>query len=274
MTADAAALGLVAGSGSLPRAIARAARRRGRRVTAIGLPGHTDPALEGEVAALWWHRPGELEAAVRTLRAARAAEAVLAGKFPKQGLLAEPASLGLDAAATRLLAALPDRGDTTLLAALAAHLEALGIRLLPQAQLVPELVAGEGVLGRVAPPAERQADLACGLRHARALARLDIGQTVVVRDGAVLAVEAIEGSDEAIRRAGRFAPGACAVKLARPDQDPRFDNPAVGPDTIAALAEARAALLAIEAGRTLILERERTLAAADAAGIAVLGVRP
>lgn len=267
-------LGLVAGSGELPRAIARAAGRHGRPVTAIGLPGHTDPGLAGEVASLCWHAPGQLEAAIGSLRAARVGEAVLAGKFPKQPLLVDAGSLGLDAAARRLLAALPDRGDATLLAALAGHLETLGIRLLPQAQLVPEWVAGEGVLGRVVPPDALAGDLRVALRAARELARLDVGQTAVAGGGAVLALEAIEGTDEAIRRAGRFAPGCCAVKVARPDQDPRFDNPAVGPGTIAALRDARAAALAVEAGRTLILERDATLAAADAAGIAVLGLRP
>lgn len=267
-------LGLIAGSGALPRAIARAARAGGRRVVAIGFPGHTDPALEHEVAALAWQRPGEVGAATRTLRSAGAAEAVLAGSLPKADLYGDPRALGLDADAVRLLAALPDRGDASILAALAGHLERCGIRVLPQARWVPELVANEGVLGRVSPTPDQQRDLVFALPLARELARLDIGQMLAAQGGAVLAVEAIEGTDEAIRRAGRFAPGACVVKVARPDQDPRFDNPAIGPDTIVALADAKATLLAVEAGRTLVLERPETLGAADAAAIALVGVRP
>jgi len=267
-------LGLIAGGGSLPLALARAARRAGRRVAAVAFPGRTDPALAGEVASLAWHRPGEVGAVTRSLGAAGAARAVMAGKLPKAALTGDPDALGLDAEARRLLAGLRDRGDASILRALADHLESRGIRLLPQAELVPEWVAAEGPLGRVALSAEQRRDVDYGLPIARELARLDVGQTVVVAGRAVLAVEAIEGTDEAIARAGRFATGASVVKVARPGQDARFDNPAIGPDTIAALVRAGAGALAVEAGVALLIERDETLAAADAAGIALLGVRP
>jgi DUF1009 family protein len=261
----------VAGSGLLPLALARAARRAGRPVVAVGFPGHTDPALEPEVDDLTWLHPGQVAAALAALRAGEVEEAVLGGKVPKTDLWAAPV---LDDEARRRLAGLPDRRDQSLLRAAAALLADCGIRLLPQAELVPEWVADAGVLGGAVPGEAQRRDVQQALPVARMLARHDVGQTVVVRDGVVLAVEAIEGTDEAIRRAGRFAPGACVVKVARPEQDPRFDNPAVGPDTIAALVDARAAVLAVEAGRTLLLEREETVAAADAAGVVLMGVRP
>jgi DUF1009 family protein len=266
-------LGLIAGRGRLPLDVARSARRRGRRVAAVAFRGLADAGLEREAAEVTWLHPGEVSAALAALHSGGVREAVLAGKVPKSALLAGAERLEIDARAAALLARLQDRRDDSILALVASVLEQEGIRLLPQADWVPELVAGEGVLGAVAPTPEQRAEVAFAWPIARALGAHDVGQTVVVRGRAVLALEAIEGTDAAIRRAGEFGPGACVVKLAKPHQDPRFDVPAVGPDTIAALADARAALLAVEAGRTLVLDRERFVSLADAHGIAVLGVR-
>lgn len=273
MCADAGvALGLIAGGGSLPLAVTRAAREHGRRVVAIAFHAGTDRRLDAEASQVTWLHPGELEVALETLCAAGVREAVLAGSVDKATLYAGPEVLRLDAAASELIATLRDRRDDSILAALAQLLEGRGIRLLPQAELVPELLAGEGPLGRERPDAAQRADVAFGWPIARAIAALDVGQTVVVKDGAVLAVEAIEGTDATIRRAGAIAPGACVIKLAKPQQDPRFDVPAVGPATVAALVEARVRVLAVEAGRTLVLDREAMIETADAHGIALLGV--
>jgi hypothetical protein len=264
-------LGLIAGQGSLPLEVARAARGRGRPVAAIAFHGQTDPALEEEAEITWLH-PGEVGAALAALRGAGVREAVMAGKVPKAGLYAGPAALRPDEEALALLSKLRDRRDDSILAALADWLEERGIRLLDQAELVPGLVGGEGLLGRTALDAQQRADVAFGFPIAKTIAGLDIGQTVVVKDGAVLAVEAIEGTDAAIRRAGQVGPGACVVKVAKPSQDPRFDVPAIGPDTLAAMLEAKAAALAFEAGRTLVLERAALVQAADGHGIALVGV--
>jgi hypothetical protein len=266
------ALGLIAGSGSLPLEIARAARRRGRGVLALGFPGHTDARLEGEVPEVVWLSPGRVGAALEALRAGRVREAVLAGKLPKELLYQDPERLELDGLGREALGRLPDRRDGSLLSLVAETLHGRGIHLLPQAELVPELLPGEGPLGALRPTPAQSADIAFGWPVARALAGLDVGQVVVVKDRAVLAVEALEGTDAAIRRAGRLAPGAVAVKVARPNQDPRFDLPVIGPGTLAALREARAGALAFEAGRTLVLERAALVQGADAAGIALLGV--
>ena len=265
-------LGLIAGRGGLPLAIARSARARGRPVAVVAYRDETDPRIECEAATVVWLRPGQVGAALAALRTAGVREAVLAGDVAKGALIREAEQLQLDGDARALLARLADRRDATILGAIADYLADGGVRLLPQAGLVPELVAASGALGAKPPGAAQLRDVAFAWPIARAVADLDVGQTVIVKDGAVLAVEAIEGTDAAIRRAAAFGPGATVVKVARPHQDPRFDLPTVGPETIAVLAEARAAALAIEAGATLVLEREVTAAAADGAGIALLGV--
>jgi DUF1009 family protein len=251
--------------------MARAARRSGRRVAAIAFPRLTDPDLE-KSAAVTWLAPGQVGAALDALRQAGVREAAMAGKVPKAGLYRDPKVLQPDAEALALLASLRDRQDDSILGALADFLEERGVRLLPQAELVPELVAGEGPLGRTAPTAAQQEDIDFGVPLAKAVAGLDIGQTVVVKQRAVLAVEAIEGTDAAIRRAGEVAPGACVVKVAKPRQDPRFDVPVVGPDTLASMLDAKASVLAFEAGGTLVLERASLVARADADGVALVGV--
>jgi len=152
-------------------------------------------------------------------------------------------------------------------------LETLGLHLLPQYALTPELLAAEGVLTRTQPTEAQRADIAFGLPIAKTIGELDIGQTVIVKDRAVLAVEAIEGTDAAIRRAGAIAAGACAVKVAKPSQDPRVDVPTIGPATVAVLAEAKVAALAIEADATVVLERDVVVREADAHGIAIAAVR-
>ena len=266
-------LGLIAGRGVFPLEVARAARRRGRRVTCVALRAMADPALEAEVDELHWVHAGQVAQGVAAFRQAGVSEAIMAGKVAKGDLVADPAALQLDEQARGLLAEVSDFADDSILAKVAGFLEALGIRVLTQYALCPELLAGEGVLTKTAPSPAQRADFAFGFPIARALGGLDIGQTVVVKDRAVLAVEAIEGTDEAIRRGGSLAPEATVVKVAKPDQDPRFDVPAIGPDTVDVLAEAGIAALAFEAGATLVLDREELVRRADAHGIAVAGVQ-
>jgi DUF1009 family protein len=272
LMAEGAPLGLIAGRGVLPREVARSARRRGRAVVAVALHGQADPALADETSAITWLHPGEVEGVVRVLHAAGVREAVLAGKVPKP-TLDDAAALRPDADARALLRGLADHQDASILARVADYLGERGIRLLPQAELVPELLAVAGPYGRLRASEEQLADLAFAWPLAKAIAALGIGQTLAVRRRAVLAVEAIEGTDETILRAGRLAAGACIVKVAAPGQDPRFDLPAIGAQTLAALAQAKASLLAFEAGATLVLERETLVAQAAAHGVALLGVR-
>lgn len=266
-----AVLGLIAGAGALPREVARTAAERGRRVRAIGFHGITDPALEKD-ADVRWHPLGEIRAALESLREAGVSEAVMVGKVSKEGLYVAPDGMGVDPDAQRFLERLADRRDDSVLGALADWLEEQGVRLLPQREWLGDLMAEEGLLGRIQANQAQLSDLAFGLPLAKAIAGLDIGQTVVVKNRAVLAVEAIEGTDAAIRRAGLVAPGACVIKVAKPVQDPRFDVPAVGTDTLSAMRAAKASCLAIEAGRTLVIDRAAMVEQADDCGIVLLGV--
>lgn len=253
--------------------MARAARARGLVVVAVGFRGDTDPALEAEVDSLRWLHLGELGGMIDALRAGGARDAVMIGKILKTNLYGDTAPLRPDARALALLAGLRDRSDDGILGALADELAREGIVLRDQTELVPELMAPAGVWGGVAPTAAQRADIAFAWPVAKALGAVDVGQTVVVRERAVLALEAIEGTDAAIRRGGALGgPGACVLKVAKPRQDPRFDVPAVGPDTLAVLEEVRAGVLAVEAARTLVVDAEEVVRRADRAGIALVGV--
>jgi DUF1009 family protein len=266
-------VGLVAGAGRLPFELARGARRSGRRVVAVGFEGFADPALAAEVEALRWVGIGELDGLLAALRDACAGEVVVAGNVPKERLFASPDGIRLDARGQAFLASLRDRSDAAILGALGDLLEREGLRVAAQVEYARELLAPEGALGGVVASAAQRADVAFGWPLAKAIGRLDIGQTLVVKDRTVLAVEAIEGTDAAVRRGGALGRGGVSVlKIFKPGQDPRFDAPTIGPDTIETLVAAGATLLAVEAGRTLVLERDTTVRRADAAGIALVGV--
>jgi DUF1009 family protein len=266
-------LGLVAGQGRLPFEVARGARRAGRRVGLAALRGLADPALAAEVDDHAWLHVGELTALLAGLRGAGAHEVVLAGLVPKELLFADPGLVRIDARAQALLTRLRDRRDDALLRAVADALEGEGLRVASQAAYAPELLAPEGPLGALTPTPAQLDDVAFGWPIAKAIGRLDVGQTLVVRERAVLAVEAIEGTDAAIRRGAELGRGGASVlKVWKPSQDPRLDFPVIGPDTVATLAGVGATLLAVEAGRTLVLERDEVARRADAAGVCVLGV--
>jgi DUF1009 family protein len=270
-----APVGLIAGLGRFPLELARAARRRGHRLAAVGFDGLAEPALAAAVDVFEGLPLGQIERLLDVLRREGVRQVVLAGKVPKRVLYQAGGRLQPDARALALLRGLADRKDDSILLAVAELLEAEGFELLGQADLAPELLAPEGVLGSAAPTDAQRADVAFAWPVAKALGAVDVGPTVVVEGRAVLAVEAIEGTDEAIRRGCALGSGgACVVKVAKPGQDPRFDVPAVGLGTLRVLREGRAGLLAVEAGATLVLEREALVAEADAAGIALLGVAP
>jgi DUF1009 family protein len=265
-------LGLIAGQGVFPLEVARTAQRRGVRVACVALRDQTRPEIEDAVESITWIYPGEVGAGIAAFRAAGVREVVMAGKVAKSDLFQNPDALRLDANASGLIGELADRKDDTILGKLADFFETVGLHLLPQYALTPELLVPAGVLTNTQPSDAQRADIAFGFPIAKAIGELDIGQTVVVKDRAVLAVEAIEGTDAAIRRAGAIAAGACAVKVAKPSQDPRFDVPTIGLGTVAVLAEAKIAVLAIEAGATVVLERDAVVREADAHGIAIAAV--
>ncbi|MFO0689265.1 MAG: UDP-2,3-diacylglucosamine diphosphatase LpxI [Myxococcota bacterium] len=268
-------LGLIAGRGRLPLLAARGLAAAGVAVRAVGLEGLCDPELAEAVDEIRWHRLGRLDDAAESLRAMEVDRLVVAGAVPKQTLFDGSVRVDLDASAKALLATIDRWDDGTLLRAVAGWLEGQGFRVVRQDEAFATFVAREGVFSGREPSAEELIDAEVGRRALARIGAAGIGQCVVVRRGCVVAVEAVEGTDATIRRAGSLAgPGAVVVKAARPGQDRRFDLPAVGPGTIAAMVEAGARCLAVEAGVTLILDREAARDAADRAGIAWIAFSP
>jgi hypothetical protein len=263
-------IGLIAGSGRFPVLFAETARRRGVEVVAVAHRGETADELEAVVSAVTWVYPGELDALIQALKAARITRAVMVGGIAKPRLFRD---LRPDARALEVLARVGAFRDDLLLRALADELEREGIAVVESTIYLRDIVPAAGVLGAREPTPEEWADIRFGLRAAKVIGQFDIGQSVVVRGGTVMAVEGIEGTDATIRRAGQLVNGDIVlVKACKPTQDRRFDLPAVGPDTIRTLAEMRGRVLAIEAGCTITLDRAEMLALADAAGIAVVAV--
>jgi len=270
-----AALGLVAGSGGLPAELAASARRAGWRVVAVGLVELADPALAQHVDAFEWAHVAAFGRLFEVLARHGAEDVVLAGKVPKTFLWQRPDAVKPDARALAALAAIRDRKDDSLLGAVVQVIEAEGLRVRSQLELAPDLCATPGVLGKVQPTREQEQDVAFGWPVAKTIGALDVGQSVVVQGKAVLALEAVEGTDRAIERGASLADrrrGVVVVKVAKPQQDPRFDVPTVGLATLRMLVAGGGGALAVEAGQTLVLEREALVAEADAAGVALLGV--
>lgn len=266
-------VGLIAGLGRFPLEVARGARRNGHRVAAVALRHFSDPALEAEVDVFSQLYLGELNRLFAFFREAGVEKVVMVGKVPKTSLWKDPSAFRPDPRVIEVLGRLSDRKDDSILGAIAEELEAEGFPLIGQLDLAPELWAPEGVIGQIPPSDEQLRDIAFGWPIAKAIGDLDIGQTVVVRGGAVLAVEAIEGTDAAIRRGCALGEkGATVVKVAKPQQDLRFDVPTVGPDTLAILVECGVGAMALEAGRTVVLERETIAAAADEHGISMVAI--
>lgn len=260
-------VGLIAGNGRLPLIFARAARAEGSEVVAVAHEGETSAELGEIVPQTTWVKVGELDRVIQTLRGAGVECAVMAGGICKVTLLEH---FSPDARARRVLQELPGLGDDAILRAVAAEIEAEGIPVVESTLFLSSLLTPPGLLTVRAPTPAQWRDIRTGAAVAKALGRFDIGQTVIVRGGIVLAVEAVEGTNAAIRRGAR--PGAVVVKMSKPQQDLRFDVPAVGPDTAGVCAEGGVAALALEARKTLLLDKEELLGKADAAGIAVVGI--
>ncbi|MCS7173696.1 MAG: UDP-2,3-diacylglucosamine diphosphatase LpxI [Armatimonadetes bacterium] len=260
-------VGLIAGEGQLPLLLARAIRTAGHRLVCVQVAG-SPRALQR-----WCHvhaliSPGEAGRVLKTLKTGGVRRLVLAGRVDRLKLLSGP----LDPLAREILQRAPDRTDADLWRALLTVLDRHGFEILPQPYFLPDLIAPSGLIGGRAPTDREWADLQRGLRVARTVAGAGVGQAVAVRDGVVLAVEAAEGTDGMLRRLRAFGPHAVVVKAGRPDQDPRFDLPTVGPRTITLLKQVGATALGVEAGRTLLLERASVVARAEEAGVALVGL--
>ena len=262
-------IGLIAGNGLLPVEFAREAKTRGLLIDAVAHTGETRPELEAHVDTLVWVKVGQIGRLVKALKSAGVARAVMAGGIDK------PRSLGAfrpDLRAARLMTRARGGGDDALLRALADDLGSEGIEIVPSTLYLERIVAGAGRIAGPKLDAAGRDDIRTGARLLDALGPLDIGQAVIVERGVVLAVEAVEGTDALIRRGGELSSGrAVLVKAAKRGQDLRFDVPAVGPVTLEAMAAAGVRAVGVEAGRTIILERDRACALADEHGLSFVG---
>lgn len=262
-------LGLIAGNGVFPIEVAAAARRRGVAVVAVAHRGETDPKLAELCDEITWIRVGELQAMIDAFKRAGVTEAAMAGGVARARL---GETFAPDARAFAMLARVGRFSDDALLRAVAAEVESDGIAMIDPVPLLGDALAGRGRLAGPAPQPAQLRDLDLAFAVMRALGAFDVGQAAAVRDGVVGAIEAIEGTDAALRRAAALCGrGLVVAKAAKPGQDLRFDRPAIGPGTIQLLAEIGAAVIGVEAGQALILDRARTLESAERAGITVWG---
>ncbi len=267
-------LGLIAGNGRFPFLVLDAARGAGHDVTVIALkeetfPDLTDVAARPPAAAIHWISLGQLGTCISLLKDAGVTQAVMAGQVKHTKLFAD---IVPDMTFLGVLMRLKAKNTDALISGVADVLRDHGIDLLDSTAFLAPLLARDGVLTRRSPDQAQRADLEFGYRLADTIAGLDIGQTIAVKSAAVVAIEAMEGTDAVIARAGQLAgPGVRIVKVAKPNQDMRFDVPVIGVSTIAAMQAAGADTLSIDAGKTLMIDGESIIKAADEAGICIVG---
>ena len=261
-------IGIVAGSGEFPLLAVAEARRRGLETVVAAVRGEAEDALGDEVPDAAWFEPGDLGGLLAFLKGRGIAEVLIAGKVRPESVLRPGA---LDSAARRVLETAGEGSPVRLIGSLIAFFEGQGIRVLDPSPFLADRFFPPGVLTRTRPSPAVLADIERGFTVARALADLDAGQTAVVKNGQVVALEGIEGTDLTILRAGDLAgPGTVVVKVARTDQDPRIDLPGAGLRTVRSLVEARAAAFAFEAGKVVLFRKDESVAAADEHGIALV----
>ncbi|MDI6793586.1 MAG: UDP-2,3-diacylglucosamine diphosphatase LpxI [bacterium] len=261
-------VGLIAGGGGIPLLLAREIKKKEECLIVIDVT--KDNRFEGEIDPVYHLGLGRINEIIQTLHREKVERIIMIGKVDKGILFAQP---DLDERTYFLLKKLPNRNDTSIMQAIVNELEGEGINVLDQTKYLSEWQPSKGVLTKKEPNPSQERDIEYGLSMARKIAELDIGQTVVVKEQTILAVEAIEGTDAAIQRGGKLGgDGVVVVKVSRPYHDVRFDVPAVGVDTITTMREVKAAVLAVEARMTLMVERDRVLEEANNDGIIIVAV--
>ena len=246
--------GVIAGNGVYPRLLADAARKAGvKKIIAAAFTGETDPILTQHVDLIEWMRVGQLNRLLKFFSEHNVHHAIMAGQIAPKNLF----DLRPDLKALLLLGKLKERNAESIFAAIADELARIDVDLLPATTFLEASLASPGLIAGAKLSRREQEDVDLGWKMAKEIARLDIGQTVVVKNGTVVAVEAFEGTSEAIRRGGALAgKDAVMIKVAKPNQDMRFDVPVIGVETIRVAAEAKLRVIAVEAGKTLLLERK------------------
>jgi DUF1009 family protein len=274
-------VGLLAGWGRYPVLVAEAMRQQGCRVYCLGLAGLADPQLGQLCDDFQWIGLARFSAALRYFQRHAVTEAAMAGKVhkvllfqPWRWLRHLPDLRSIRILLPHLLTRRKDCRDDTLLGAIVREFAASGVHFIPATDYAPQLLVGPGQLTRRSPSAAQWKDIRFGWQMAKEMGRLDVGQSVAIKDQAVLAVEAVEGTDECIRRAGALCRqgGFAVVKVAKPQQDMRFDVPTVGLGTVETLATAGGRVLAVEAGRTILLDAPQVIDLADRRGLAIVAL--
>ena len=262
-------LGIIAGNGVYPRLLADAARKAGvKKIIAAAFTDETDPVLVQHVDLIEWMRVGQLNRLLKFFNEHKVHHAIMAGQIAPKNLF----DLRPDWKALLLLGKLKERNAESIFAAIANELTRIDVELLPATTFLENCLVPAGLIAGAKLSRREEEDVDLGWKIAKEIARLDIGQTVMVKNGTVVVVEAFEGTNEAIRRGGALArEGAVIVKVAKPNQDMRFDVPVIGRETISVAAEAKIRVIALEAGRTLLLEKDEVILAAQRAKITVLG---
>jgi len=262
-------LGIIAGNGVYPQLVAATARKAGvKKIVAAGFTDETDPLLRQYVDVLEWMRVGQLGRLLKFFRAQHIHHAIMAGQIAPKNLF----DLRPDLKAVMLLGKLKQRNAESIFAAIADELAKIEVDLLPATTFLKDSIAKLGLIVGPKLSSREEYDIELGWNIAKEISRLDIGQTVIVKNGTIVAVEALEGTNETIRRGGALArEGAAMVKVAKPNQDMRFDVPIIGVETIRVATEAGLRVIAIEAGKTLFLQRDAIANLAGAASISIVG---
>ncbi len=268
MSEQSGTVGLIAGGGQFPLMVAEGARRHGFRIVAVAHKGETEPTLSDLVDKITWIKLGQLGQMIKALKKEGVQKTLMAGSITKKRMFE---NIMPDLKGLTVISKLAIFHDDDILRALAEEFAKEGIEIVSSTLYLPELLAPPGCLTKRKPNKGEIEDIEFGWKMAKELGRLDIGQCVVVRKKTVLAVEAIDGTNETILRGGRIGrKEVVVVKVSKPNQDLRFDVPAIGPETIKVMSQAKASVLAVEAGKTLIFDREQMVAGADEMGISII----
>ena len=263
-------IGIIAGGGQFPLLFIEAARKAGRRIYVVGHRSETDELVAQAADEACWVKLGQLGKIIKFFKQNRVGETVFLGTITKTQIFRDVMP---DIKALTLWNKIDTKQDDAILRAVARALEEEGVKVLESTLYLEHLLFPKGVLTRKKPSKTQRRDIEFGWRNARAIGKLDIGQCVVVRDCSVVAVEAIEGTDAAIMRGGALAKEeAVVVKLRKPNQDFRFDLPATGTTTIETIRQVKGAVLAVEAGQSLLFDRAQMIEAANRSGIVVVGI--
>lgn len=266
-------IGIIAAHGFLPLLVTKELKKKGYTVITVALQGFADNELSIYSDQIKWINIGKAGEIIDFLKKNKVKNLILTGKVPKK-IIFEREKIKPDLRALKMLFSAKLRGDNEILSIIEKEFSKEGIEIIDLSEILPELLTPQGILTKRKPTKEEWKDIEYGFIVAKKIGELDIGQTVVVKERSVVTVEAIEGTDETILRAGEFVEDSVVVKVSKPQQALKLDPPTVGMDTIITMEKAKARVLAIEAGKTFIVEKDKMIKKANEFNITVVGIKP